>query len=75
VKGGEPVHARIVERYAFDRLVVGWDRGSRTFQDWRDICGKRTLSVLNADFTPARDLKSVLGSWSSMEGISRCIRM
>jgi len=59
-KVGEPIHARIVEPvYAFDRLVV--PVGSEVLGDVTRIgaisAGKRTLSVLNADFTPARDVE------------------
>ena len=59
-KVGQSVHARIVEPvYAFDRLVV--PVGSEVLGDVTRIgaisAGKRTLSVLNADFTPARDVE------------------
>jgi len=54
---GQSVHARTVEPvYAFDRLVV--PVGSEVVGEVTKIgaisSGKRTLSVLNADFTPAR---------------------
>ena len=57
---GQPVHARIVEPvYAFDRLVV--PAGSEVIGEITELgaisAGKRTLSVLNADFTPARDVE------------------
>jgi len=57
---GQLVHARIVEPvYAFDRLVV--PVGSEVLGDVTKIgaisAGKRTLSVLNADFTPARQVE------------------
>jgi type IV secretory pathway VirB10-like protein len=54
---GRPIHARVVEPvYAFDRLVV--PVGSEVVGEVTKVGaispGKRTLSVLNADFTPAR---------------------
>jgi hypothetical protein len=57
---GQSVHARIVEPvYAFDRLVV--PVGSEVVGEVTKIShissGKRTLSILNADFTPARDVE------------------
>ena len=59
-KVGQPVHARTEEPvYAFDRLVV--PVGSEVVGEVTKIgqisAGKRTLSVLNADFTPARDVE------------------
>jgi len=59
-KVGQQVHARIVEPvYAFDRLVV--PAGSEVIGEVTRIgaisTGRRTLSVLNADFTPARDVE------------------
>src|SRR6266446_10434121 len=59
-KVGQPVHARIVEPvYAFDHIVV--PVGAEVLGDVTRIgaisAGKRTLSVLNADFTPARDVE------------------
>ena len=59
-KVGQLVHARTVEPvYAFDQLVV--PVGSEVVGEVTKIgqisAGKRTLSVLNADFTPARDVE------------------
>src|SRR5882762_8603666 len=59
-KVGQLVHARTVEPvYAFDQLVV--PVGSEVIGEVTKIgqisAGKRTLSVLNADFTPARDVE------------------
>jgi type IV secretory pathway VirB10-like protein len=56
-KVGQPVHARIVEPvYAFDHIVV--PVGSEVIGEITKIEslseGKRTLAVLNADFTPLR---------------------
>ena len=56
-KVGQPVHARIVEPvYAFDHIVV--PVGSEVIGEVTKIEslseGKRTLAVLNADFTPLR---------------------
>jgi len=59
-KVGQQVHARIVEPvYAFDRLVV--PAGSEVLGEVTRIgaisAGRRTLSILNADFSPARDVE------------------
>jgi hypothetical protein len=57
---GQPIHARMIEPvYAFDRLVV--PVGSGVIGEVTKLGaispGKRTLSVLNADFTPARSVE------------------
>jgi len=57
---GQPVHARIVEPvYAFDRLVV--PVGSQVTGQVTEIGaisgGKRTIAVLDADFTPERKVE------------------
>ncbi len=59
-KVGQPVHARIVEPvYAFDHIVV--PVGSEVVGEITKIEslseGKRTLAVLNADFTPLRKVE------------------
>jgi len=59
-KVGQPVHARIVEPvYAFDHIVV--PVGSEVIGEITNIEslseGKRTLAVLNADFTPLRKVE------------------
>src|SRR3984893_7877082 len=59
-KVGQPVHARIVEPvYAFDHVVV--PVGSEVIGEITKIErlseGKRTLGVLNADFTPLRKVE------------------
>jgi type IV secretory pathway VirB10-like protein len=59
-KVGQPVHARIVEPvYAFDHIVV--PVGSEVIGEITKIeslsNGKRTLAVLNADFTPLRKVE------------------
>jgi type IV secretory pathway VirB10-like protein len=59
-KVGQPVHARIVEPvYAFDHIVV--PVGSEVIGEITKIEslseGKRTLAVLNADFTPLRKVE------------------
>src|SRR6266478_4218944 len=59
-KVGQPIHGRIVEPvYALDRLVV--PVGSEVTGEVTKIdaisAGKRTLSVLNADFTPLRNVE------------------
>jgi len=59
-KVGQPVHARIVEPvYAFDHIVV--PVGSEVIGEITKIEslseGKRTLGVLNADFTPLRKVE------------------
>src|SRR6202163_276714 len=61
-KVGQPVHARIVEPvYAFDHIVV--PGGSEVLGEITKIEslseGKRTLGVLNADFTPMRKVEVV----------------
>jgi type IV secretory pathway VirB10-like protein len=59
-KIGQLVHARTVEPvYAFDRLVVpvGSEVVGEITKIDRISPGKRTLSVLNADFTPARQVQ------------------
>jgi type IV secretory pathway VirB10-like protein len=57
---GQPIHARMVEPvYALDRLVL--PVGSEVIGEVTKIeglsAGKRTLSVLNADFTPLRSVE------------------
>src|SRR5260221_107960 len=57
---GQPIHALLIEPvYAFDRLVV--PVGSEVIGEVTKLgaisAGKRTLSVLNADFTPARSVE------------------
>jgi type IV secretory pathway VirB10-like protein len=59
-KVGQPVHARIMEPvYAFDHIVV--PVGSEVIGEITKIEslseGKRTLAVLNADFTPLRKVE------------------
>src|ERR1700681_2132227 len=59
-KVGQPVHARVVEPvYAFDHIVV--PVGSEVIGEITKIEslseGKRTLAVLNADFTPLRKVE------------------
>src|SRR5260370_20489594 len=59
-KVGQPVHARIVEPvYAFDHIVI--PVGSEVVGEITKIEslseGKRTLAVLNADFTPLRKVE------------------
>src|ERR1700726_609970 len=59
-KVGQPVHARVVEPvYAFDHIVV--PVGSEVIGEITKIEslseGKRTLGVLNADFTPLRKVE------------------
>jgi len=59
-KVGQPIHGRVVEPvYALDRLVV--PVGSEVTGEVTKIdaisAGKRTLSVLNADFTPLRNVE------------------
>jgi hypothetical protein len=57
---GQPIHGRIVQPiYAFDRMVVpaGTEVSGRITK-LESISGKqRTLSILNADFTPARKIE------------------
>lgn len=56
-KVGQPVHARIVEPvYAFDHIVVPVGSEIRGEVTKIEVVsrGKRTLAVLNADFTPLR---------------------
>lgn len=59
-KVGQPVHGRVVQPvYAFDRMVIpaGTEVTGRITK-LEDISGKkRTLAVLNADFTPARKIE------------------
>jgi hypothetical protein len=57
---GQSIHARIVEPvYAFDRLVVpvGSEVEGEITKLGRISSGQRTLSILNADFTPAREVE------------------
>jgi hypothetical protein len=57
---GQPVHARIVEPvYAFDRLVVpvGSEVTGQVTKIGRISGGKRTIAVLDADFTPERKME------------------
>ena len=59
-KVGQPVHARVVEPvYAFDHIAV--PVGSEVIGEITKIEslseGKRTLAVLNADFTPLRKVE------------------
>ena len=59
-KAGQPIHGRIVEPvYAFDRLVVpvGSEVLGEVTKIERISTGRRTLSALNADFTPARSVE------------------
>jgi hypothetical protein len=59
-KVGEPIHGRIVEPvYALDRLVVpvGSEMTGEVTKIDAISSGKRTLSVLNADFTPLRNFE------------------
>jgi len=58
-KVGQPIHGRTVEPiYAFDKLVipVGAEAIGRITKIEEVSAGKRTLDVLDADFTPARKL-------------------
>jgi hypothetical protein len=59
-KVGQPIHGRVVQPvYAFDRLVIpaGTEVTGRITK-LEDVSGKkRTLAVLNADFTPARKIE------------------
>src|SRR6267142_6928691 len=60
-KVGQPIHGRIVEPvYAFDHIVV--PIGSEVIGEITRIEslseGKRTLAVLNADFTPLRRVEA-----------------
>lgn len=59
-KVGQPIHGRVVQPvYAFDRLVV--PVGTQVTGQITKIEGisgkKRTLAILNADFTPARKIE------------------
>ncbi len=59
-KVGQPIHGRVVEPvYAFDRLVapVGSEITGEITKIDAISAGKRTLSVLNADFTPLRNVE------------------
>jgi hypothetical protein len=59
-KVGQPVHGRTVEPiYAFDKLVVpvGAEAIGRITQIEAVSAGKRTLDVLDANFTPYRKLE------------------
>ncbi len=59
-KVGQPIHGRVVEPvYAFDRLVapVGSEITGEITKIDAISAGKRTLSVLNADFTPLRSVE------------------
>src|ERR1700716_1466765 len=59
-KVGQPVHARIVEPvYAFDHIVVpvGSEGIGEITKIERLSEGKRSLGVLNADFTPLRKVE------------------
>ncbi len=59
-KVSQTVHARTMEPvYAFDRLVVpvGSEVVGEVTRIGQISAGKRTLSFLNADFTPARDVE------------------
>ena len=57
---GQPVHARIVEPvFAFDRIVVpvGSEVTGQVTEIGAISGGKRTIAVLDADFTPERKVK------------------
>src|SRR5258707_6890720 len=59
-KAGQPIHGRLVQPvYAFDRLVV--PAGTRVDGRIARIEGlsrkKRALGILNADFTPEREIE------------------
>src|SRR6266576_1309481 len=59
-KVGQPIHGRVVEPiYALDRLVVpvGSEVNGEVTKIEGISAGKRTLSVLNADFTPLRSVE------------------
>jgi hypothetical protein len=59
-KVGQPIHALIVEPvYAFDRVVipVGSEVTGQVKKVGAISGGKRTLAVLDADFTPARTVE------------------
>ncbi|PYX34094.1 MAG: hypothetical protein DMG80_03570 [Acidobacteria bacterium] len=59
-KVGQPIHGRVVEPiYALDRLVVpvGSEVNGEVTKIEAISAGKRTLSVLNADFTPLRSVE------------------
>jgi hypothetical protein len=59
-KAGQPIHGKVVEPvYAFDKLVV--PAGSEVIGEVASIervpGKKRTISIMNGDFTPDRDLR------------------
>lgn len=59
-KAGQPLHGRTVDPvYAFDKLVipVGAEANGRITKIEDVSAGKRTLDVLDANFTPARKLE------------------
>ncbi len=59
-KVGQPVHGRVVQPvYAFDRLVVpvGTEVTGQITKIEHISGKKRTLAILNADFTPARKIE------------------
>jgi hypothetical protein len=59
-RAGQPVHARVVEAvYAFDKLVVpvGTEVLGRVTTVEHLSKGRRTLSALDANFTPARKIE------------------
>ena len=59
-KVGQPIHARVVQPvYAFDRLVVpvGAEVTGHIAKIERILGKERTLSVLNANFTPAHKIE------------------
>src|ERR1700719_3938213 len=59
-KAGQPLHGRVVQPvYAFDHLVipVGTEVEGRIAKVDGPSAGKRTLALLNADFTPDRQIK------------------
>lgn len=59
-KVGQPVHGRVAEPvYAFDKLVVpvGTEVSGRITQIETVSGGRRTLDMLNADFTPPRKIQ------------------
>jgi len=61
-KAGQPIHGKIAEPvYAFDKLVVpaGSDVTGRISRIGGVSALKRTVSALNADFSPARDVQVV----------------
>jgi type IV secretory pathway VirB10-like protein len=59
-KAGQSIHGRVVEPvYAFDKLVLpaGTEVTGQITKIEKISGGKRTLSVLDADFTPARKIQ------------------